>query len=1118
MRASPHGRVRGEMVRIRIAKLMATTVCAGNCSSLTPQPGSSSVATVCPRPSLATGGQTGRRGDLIGGALAAWLLASPLLAASPLPPVAVARGAFSHITVADGLPHSYVRAIIKDHDGFMWFATARGLVRYDGAHLVIYRHDPSDPASLPFGEATCLHEDRERRLWVGTASSQWAGIGVLDRGTGRFTRYLADGRPGSLSAPYVQAIHQDREGRLWVGHARGIDLFDPASKKFAAFPIGPGGREPRVMAMLEDSRGTFWVATERDGLFQFDRAARRFRTFPVRDRAAAATRDADDSFYAAFLEQPAGTLWAAGYGGGLVRIDLASGRTKRYLPDPRRADALSVAQVVQLAGDGGRLVYVGTENGGLDVLDVPSERFTHFRPDLADPRSLGSASIWALFRDEHGLVWAGANGFGVSWLSPLAQRFEAIRAGRDGLGDPGVTSIAEDEDGGIWVGTHGGGLHVVDPRTGRVSRHPLPRGGAGSASFAVQSVLAGPGGRIWVGFWSAGLCRIDTRDGRVRFYHPPAGRRSPMSDNIWRVLDVGGGELLVATNDGAFLFDERRERYVALGDRYPGAGLGAASAAALDPAGGLWIGYSTSIEHVDRRSGAVRRFEGDTRSGGAFVGSFVDTLHVDARGHVWVGTERGLTCLDSSGRRLATYGEADGLPNPNVASITEDVSGNIWAGTNGGLVRLKGAVATPAGAAVLAFDERDGVAGRLCIRGAAFRSRAGELYFGTSRGLTRFVPEGFQTNTRVPTVVLTELRLANRPMLAGSPGSPLSRPIGQTAELVLPHDQADVSFTFAALNYILPQKNRYTHRLEGLDRDWSPVGPETSASYVRIPPGDYVFRVRACNNDGVWNNEGVRLRLRVTPPFWQTGWFAAAVALSLAGIGALLHAARLRRVRQRFLAVLGERRRLSRELHDTLEQGLAGIALQVDSARQHLGGRPGVVELCLDTALRMVVYSREETRRTVNQLRSQALERGDIARAVAEVASELTSGGKPEVHVEVRGAPRRMSVAAEHHLFRIAQEALTNAVRHAQASRVNVSLAFTGVEVELAVSDDGRGLPSEKPSRGFHFGLSGMRERARALGTRLEVESLPGQGTTIRVRWSGRSDGTAGTPETGLSS
>ena len=1037
-------------------------------------------------------------------------LAALLLAGLPASPAAAAAPpSFSHITVEDGLPHTYVRAILKDRDGFMWFATGRGLVRYDGARLIVYRHDPDDPASLPFGEATCLLEDRERRLWVGTASSRWAGLGLLDRSTGRFTRYLADGRPGSLSAPYVQAIYQDREGRLWVGHAQGIDLFDPVSQTFAAFPIVPTGAEPRVMALHEDSRGTFWVATERRGLFQFDRAARTFRRFTVRDAATAGERAADDTFFAAFLEQPAGTLWVAGYGGGLVRVDLASGRTRRYLPDPRREDSLSVAQVVQLAGDGDRLVYVGTENGGLDVLDIPSERFTHYRPDAADPRSLASPSIWALYRDEHGLVWAGTNGVGVSWLSPLAQRFEAIRAGPGGLGDPRVSSIAEGEDGRIWVGTLGG-LHVVDPRTGRVSRYPLP--GGGSSSSAVQSVLGAAGGRIWVGLWSGGLCRIDARGGRVRFHHTPAGLRSPMSDNIWRVIDAGGGELLVATNDGAFLFDERRESYVALGDRYPGAGLGAVSAAAVGPDGGLWLAHPTSVERVDRRSGAVRRFEGDSQGGSAFLGSFVEALHVDARGHLWVGTERGLTCLDSAGRRLATYGEGDGLPNPNVASITEDTSGNIWVGTNGGLARLRGAVTTPAGAAVLTFDERDGVTGGICVRGAAFRARDGELYFGTSRGLTHFLPEGFQTNTRVPSVVLTGLRLASRPVAAGSPGSPLSRPIEETTELVLSHEQANVTFTFAALNYILPQKNRYTHRLEGLDHDWSPVGPETSASYPRIPPGDYVFRVRACNNDGVWNREGVRLRLRVTPPFWQTGWFAAAMALSLVGIGALLHASRLRRMRQRFQAVLDERRRLSRELHDTLEQGLAGIALQVDSARQHLGRRPEVVDRCLETARHMVEYSREETRRTVNQLRSQALERGDIAEAIREVASERASGDKPAVDVEVRGVPRRLSVAAEHHLFRIAQEALTNAVTHAQASRVSVSLAFAADAVELTVSDDGRGLPPGKPERGFHFGLSGMRERARALGTRLEVESAPGMGTTVRVRWSGTSDNGAGAP------
>jgi signal transduction histidine kinase/ligand-binding sensor domain-containing protein len=1045
---------------------------------------------------------------LIGSALAAWLLASPL---TPSPPAA--PGAFSHITVEDGLPHSYVRAIVEDSDGFMWFATARGLVRYDGAHLVVYRHDPTDPASLPFGAATCLLEDRQGRLWVGTASSQQAGVGVLDRGTGRFTRYLADGRPGSLSAAYVQALYQDHEGRLWVGHAQGIDLFDPSTRTFTAFPIGPAGSEPRVMAMREDSRGSFWVATERSGLLQFDRATHSYRPFVLHDRAAAAGRGAGDAFFAALFEQPSGTLWAAGYGAGLIRIELASGRTTRYLPDPRREDSLSVAQVVQLAGDGDRRLYVGTENGGLDVLDIPSQRFSHYRPDPRDPRSLGSASVWALYRDRHGLLWAGANGFGVSCLSPFAQRFEAIRAGRDGLSDPHVTSVAEGEDGRVWVGTAGGGLHVVDARTGRVRRYQLPRDGPGAVSNAVQSVLAGPGGQIWVGFWSSGLCRIDSRSGAARFYHPPANRRSPMSDSVWQVLDAGGGELLVTTNDGAFLLDVARESYVPLSDRYPGAGLGSIAAAALDGDGGLWLGQPTSIEHVDRRTGTVRRFEGDAGQGGAFMGSFVVALHVDARGHLWVGTERGLSALDAAGHRLATYGEGDGLLDPNVVSITEDASGNIWAGTNGGLARLKGAVAVPAAASVLVFDERDGITGRICTQGAAFRARDGELYFGTSRGLTRFLPEGFQTNTRVPAVVLTGLRIANHAVVPGAPGSPLSRPIEATSEIVLPHDQADVTFAFAALNYVLPQKNRYMHQLEGLERDWSPIGPETFASYARIPPGDYVFRVRACNNDGVWNREGVRLRLRVKPPFWQTGWFAMAIALSLVGISMLLHASRLRRVRLRFLAVLDERRRLSRELHDTLEQGLAGIALQVDSARQHLGRRPEVVERCLETALHMVEYSREETRRTVNQLRSQALERGDIAQAVREVARELTSGEKPTVEVALRGVPRRLSVAAEHHVFRIAQEALTNAVRHAQASRVSVLLEFTGDALELTVSDDGRGLPSEMPGGGFHFGLSGMRERARALGTRLEVESAPGQGTTIRVRWAGKSEDTAGVSE-----
>ncbi|MFN8090830.1 MAG: sensor histidine kinase [Vicinamibacteria bacterium] len=227
------------------------------------------------------------------------------------------------------------------------------------------------------------------------------------------------------------------------------------------------------------------------------------------------------------------------------------------------------------------------------------------------------------------------------------------------------------------------------------------------------------------------------------------------------------------------------------------------------------------------------------------------------------------------------------------------------------------------------------------------------------------------------------------------------------------------------------------------------------------------------------------------------------MAALLAAAGLLLHASRLRRVRQRFCA---RREASPSRASCTTRSSRAspGSRSRPTPRGQHLARRPEAVERSLDTALRMVEYSREETRRTVNQLRSQALEKGDIAQAVREVARELTAGGGPRVSVEVSGAPRRLSVAAEHHLFRIAQEALTNALTHARASRVSVAIDFAADAVALSVSDDGRGLPAD-PSGGFHFGLSGMRERARALGTRLEVESAPGAGTSIRVRLSGAS-------------
>ena len=481
------------------------------------------------------------------------------------------------------------------------------------------------------------------------------------------------------------------------------------------------------------------------------------------------------------------------------------------------------------------------------------------------------------------------------------------------------------------------------------------------------------------------------------------------------------------------------------------------------------------------------------------MGSFVDALHVDARGHLWVGSERGLTCLDSDGRRLAAYGEADGLPNPNVG---EHHGGRVGEHLGRHLRRARPAPGSGGRAGggrraeLRRAGRRDGPVLHprrrvpLASRRALLRhlARAHPLPAGGLRGQ----PPRARGRADRPQ------RSGVAPSWRAARALRCPRPIHETTELVLPHDQADVSFTFAALNYILPQKNRYTHRLEGLDRDWSPVGPETSASYVRIPPGDYVFRVRACNNDGVWNMDGVSLRLRVTPPFWQTRAFAAADrplagghrraappgaraprAPALSG-GARREAAAVARAARHARAGARRHRAAGR-------LGAAAPRPPAGGGRALPGHRPAHGRL----------LARGDAAHGQPAPLAGARGRATSPRPCARSRASSTSGGEPLVEVEVHGTPRRLSVAAEHHLFRIAQEALTNA-RDARAGppRERDDHVHAGRSSSWPCPTTGTVSRPRSRSDGFHFGLSGMRERARALGTRLEVDSAPGRGTT----------------------
>ncbi len=804
--------------------------------------------------------------------------------ASALPGHALTqRLRFGHLGVENGLSSAWVQAILKDSYGFLWFGTQDGLNRYDGGAFKIYRHDGQDPSSLPSSVVGVLMEDSKKRLWIG---SGWAhsGLALYDRERDRFTRFLPN--PGQIVGNDVRSMVEDRQGQLWLGTDNGIAHLRPETGVIRRFPLVPDSRigapEAVVTSLFEDRQGRLWVGTDA-GLLQFDRRRGEYVRWPRPSSDQAGLRRADvwDIY-----EDGEGAFWVATLDDGLHRVDVSAGRETRYLPDPRDPDSIGHQRVRRLMPDGMGRLYVGTENGGLDILDLRTRKFTHFRPDPEDATSLNSGSIWSLYLDDQGILWIGTFDGGVNFLSPFGQRFQWLKARRGGLSDPHVSAVIEDHLGNLWIGTNGGGLNKLDRRTGAFVcyRHD-PNDRTTIGSDAVWALFEDRERNLWIGGWDGGLGLLDPASGRVtRFRHDPMDPRSIASNHVWRILQLGTGELLVLTHSGPDIFDRKAGVFTHLRERYAVATDDPVLYnAAEDREGKLWLVGNTFVGRLDRRTGEVDRYRGNPRDPMSLGGGWTQAIWIDSVGNVWLGTESGLNCLAAKTNQMRRYTTADGLPNNTITNIQEDGQGSLWLGTNRGLSTFVNAVHLPDNPTFLNFDVHDGLQGSEFTRNASCRGQSGEMFFGGSQGLTFFDPARTERNTHAPPIVLTDLKIFNKSVAIGTAGSPLQKTITDTSDLTLSYRDTMVTFEFAALNFVVPEKNRYAYRLEGFDRHWNEVGTQRSATYTNLPAGTFTLQVRGSNNDGVWNEEGVSLKIRVKPPFWRTTWFRGFVGLALAG-------------------------------------------------------------------------------------------------------------------------------------------------------------------------------------------------------------------------------------------
>ncbi len=740
-------------------------------------------------------------------------------------------------------------------------------------------------------------------------------------------------------------------------------------------------------------------------------------------------------------------------------------RDKNFVTYTTR-DGLANNRITSLAVDAEGTVWIGTA-GGLSRFANGS--FAGFRAG----DSLVNEIILSIFEDREGSLWIGTESGGLHLLKN--KKFTTYTT-REGLGSDLVKSIYEDSKGSIWIGTNGGGLSLL--KDGRFTTYTTADGLSSNVVLAVFGDLEG---NIWAGT-PDGLNRF--KDDKFKIFTSADGLAN---DLVRSIFADHSGNLWIGTLGGLARMRGDRFDVYTTADGLPNNFVGTIYE---DRQGNIWIGTLGGLSKFS--DGKFTNYT--TRDG--LSSDVVISLHEDAEGSLWIGTSGGGLNRLKQGK-FVSYTTRNGLPDDVVYSILEDRQNALWMSSNKGIFRLSKndlddfANGKADSISPVLYGTADGMITRECSGGghpAGWRGADGRLWLATIKGVAMIDPEKIKPNDQPPPVSIEQVRVDDESI---TPAQPIELAPGKSR----------FDFYYTALSFVAPEKVRFKYKLEGFDQDWVDGGTRRIAYYTNLRPGRYTFRVIAANNDGLWSPTGAAFDLYLRPHFYQTYWFYALCILSLAFLVWQFYRVRLKQVEAQFAAVLAERNRIAREIHDNLAQEMLGISVQLEVVARTMPASAELAKTHLDRVRILVRHGIAEARRYVWDLRSQALDKNDLPAALSETARRLTADTALQAKVEVTGTFRPLGDLIEGNLLRIGQEAINNAVRHAQARNVLVNLKFEPRRVQLTVRDDGIGFDYQVLPNGEakHFGLIGMRERADQIGGTLTIKSRANEGTEVLV-------------------
>ena len=998
------------------------------------------------------------------------------------PKLVVAQGnhlRFDHIGLEQGLSQSSVNTIVQDAEGFIWFGTQDGLNRYDGYSIKVYKHEPEDSNSISGSIINCLLSDSKGDLWIGTANG---GVNRYVISEDKFHPYLYSLKDSlSISDNTITTLYEDSDSNIWIGTNTGLNRFVRKKNAFIRYYFDTVSNESingnSITDITEDKENNLWIGTYK-GLLKYN----------LKDNSGFIKIDNlntnpatpyGDNVTSLYIDHE-GSLWVGTFDQPLKRYNKKS---KTFIPYTHTSKAVST-----IYEDSKSNLWIGSIYMSLRILNLNTNKISQIPYTKND-------IIKEMYEDRTGILWIGTSFRGTLIYSQKNNRFKRWL---DDPSDPNVVmSIMEDRDGGLWVGTYGNGLKHFNKKRDSVKtyRHN-PADPNSISSDKIFSLCITSDGILWIGTIGGGLNYYDKSSGVFRKYvqHSPIDSKGLSNNDITALFKASDGNLLIGNVRGGIDILNRKTgifSHYYPSEKIPNSIGGGKSVTVFreDKEGTVWAGTLDGLKYLDSKTNSFVNYNLKTGLNGESTNFKGVTSLLFTDSVTWIGTARnGILKYNPSAHSIISYTAKDGLPDNVVLSILPDNEGNLWLSTNNGISRFN-----VKNRKFKSYNDKDGLQAKEFNQGAYYKSRSGEMFFGGVNGFNSFYPDEIKDNQDIPPVYITSFKVFDKKL-------ELPEAVNSTTNITLSYAQNFFSFEFVALNYSDPDKNHYAYFLKGFDKVWHLVSArQRYASYTNLDPGEYVLRVKASNDDGIWNEEGTTVRLLITPPFWMTWWFRILVIIIMITSLFSIYKYRVYQI----LKIERLRVGIASDLHDEIGSSLGSIVL-----RSRLLQNDGT----------MTEKSKDEVKRIHNTSSQIATDMRDIVWFVnpdfdklddmllrmKDTAQTLLGSIQYEFVSPEEILSTKLSLEFRRNIFLSYKEILHNIASHSRATEALIKVHINNGSFNLEISDNGVGLefdPTKKDgsTRTKGNGLKNIIRRVNSLGGRVKIESAKDKGTKIII-------------------